>query len=191
MLRALSQRATGRSTFFGFEVSAHDAHPGRLWMRDRAVAAARRREIARHDCFGPVDGRPAAARAGLRVSGALAHPYRSSARRDPAYGRGTLHWVIECARSSVGQSTGLLSRGSKVRVLPGAPLRFATWPRRGCPPSRGASLHSAPAGTSPSSRSFSAPSGVPGPPADTPDDGGRQRHLDGHRPRLRSLGHRP
>ena len=29
---------------------------------------------------------------------------------------------MTCARSSGGQSTGLLSRGSQVRVLPGAPL---------------------------------------------------------------------
>lgn len=29
-----------------------------------------------------------------------------------------------CARSLVGQSTGLLSRGARVRIAPGAPLSF-------------------------------------------------------------------
>ena len=32
-----------------------------------------------------------------------------------------------CARSSVGESTGLLSRGSQVRVLPGAPMSATTY----------------------------------------------------------------
>ena len=42
--------------------------------------------------------------------------------------------IASGARSSVGQSTGLLSRGSKVRILPGAPvfwLSFATSLQRG------------------------------------------------------------
>ena len=38
--------------------------------------------------------------------------------------------VERLARSSVGQRIGLLSRGSQVRVLSGAPTRFASWPRR-------------------------------------------------------------
>ena len=36
-------------------------------------------------------------------------------------GRAGLRDCLDCARSSTGQSTGLLSRGLQVRVLPGVP----------------------------------------------------------------------